>query len=281
MLLFLHYTKHSFVDVYADDSGARTRRKGRNGKAAIDICQFLFGSVNNHCLKRACFSVCSLCNWFALIISLFVSDSYRKTLNGTLLVTCSPTKQRMSLVCVLVLSEIHLSPIVSGMRTFSVHIITTSSHSLAGALEDFLTINGVFSLAIQNIHVVETVDSLKLAKQLQKQWTKHNRDHPLNIFVQVNTSGEECMESTASFFLNMDFVQCNAFVVFCFCSCCWIIFDRFDTQCCSISLSSKEWGRSFCCSRTGEENRCRGTEPQDSWINDYRRVHCEWRSTRL
>ena len=41
---------------------------------------------------------------------------------------------------------------------------------------------------VPNIHMVETVSSEKLAKNLSKNWSK---GEPLSIMVQVNTSGEE------------------------------------------------------------------------------------------
>ncbi|PRP76456.1 hypothetical protein PROFUN_15189 [Planoprotostelium fungivorum] len=42
-------------------------------------------------------------------------------------------------------------------------------------------------LEVKNIHMVESVDSLKLAKTLSKHY---NGPQPLNIMVQINTSGE-------------------------------------------------------------------------------------------
>ncbi|KNE59048.1 YggS family pyridoxal phosphate enzyme [Allomyces macrogynus ATCC 38327] len=47
--------------------------------------------------------------------------------------------------------------------------------------------------SIPNLYVVETVDSLKLARELDKHWGKHHaatREPPLRIFLQANTSGE-------------------------------------------------------------------------------------------
>ena len=39
--------------------------------------------------------------------------------------------------------------------------------------------------------MVETVDSAKLASALSSSWGKQNKQNPLNIMVQVNTSGED------------------------------------------------------------------------------------------
>jgi len=44
----------------------------------------------------------------------------------------------------------------------------------------------------KKIFVVETVDSEDLAKSLNKELTKLNTTEPLNVMIQVNTSGEEC-----------------------------------------------------------------------------------------
>ena len=44
---------------------------------------------------------------------------------------------------------------------------------------------------VPNLHVVETVDKVKLANKLNKACESVSRDQPLNVFVQVNTSGEE------------------------------------------------------------------------------------------
>lgn len=46
-------------------------------------------------------------------------------------------------------------------------------------------------VSIPNLYMVESVDSLKLAKKLDTAYGKLPRDGPLNILVQVNTSGEE------------------------------------------------------------------------------------------
>ena len=39
--------------------------------------------------------------------------------------------------------------------------------------------------------MVETVDSAKLASALSSSWAKQNKQNPLNIMVQVNTSEED------------------------------------------------------------------------------------------
>ena len=39
--------------------------------------------------------------------------------------------------------------------------------------------------------MVETVDSAKLASALSSSWGKQNKQNPLNIMVQVNTSEED------------------------------------------------------------------------------------------
>lgn len=44
---------------------------------------------------------------------------------------------------------------------------------------------------VPNLFVVETVDSKELADSLQKQWTKRKNSETLDIFLQINTSGEE------------------------------------------------------------------------------------------
>lgn len=47
------------------------------------------------------------------------------------------------------------------------------------------------STAIPNLHMVETVDSKKLADCLNKAWESTGKQDQLNIMVQVNTSQEE------------------------------------------------------------------------------------------
>lgn len=52
-------------------------------------------------------------------------------------------------------------------------------------------------LSLPNIYMVQTVDSEKLATQLNKNWPKFGPpDSKLNVMVQVNTSNEEGMLST-------------------------------------------------------------------------------------
>ena len=46
-------------------------------------------------------------------------------------------------------------------------------------------------LGVPNLHCVHTVDTLKLAHELQKRSLQMRPDRPLAVFVQVNTSGEE------------------------------------------------------------------------------------------
>ncbi|XP_063992779.1 pyridoxal phosphate homeostasis protein [Diachasmimorpha longicaudata] len=48
-------------------------------------------------------------------------------------------------------------------------------------------------LAVPNLHVIETVDSEKLAAAIDSSWLKFRKleDDKLNVMVQVNTSGEE------------------------------------------------------------------------------------------
>ncbi|KAI9150969.1 hypothetical protein H9P43_009584 [Blastocladiella emersonii ATCC 22665] len=52
--------------------------------------------------------------------------------------------------------------------------------------------------SIPNLHVVETVDSLKLAAELDKHAGRATRDAPLRVFIQANTSGEESKAGVAS-----------------------------------------------------------------------------------
>ncbi|XP_005092694.2 pyridoxal phosphate homeostasis protein [Aplysia californica] len=46
-------------------------------------------------------------------------------------------------------------------------------------------------LDIPNLFVVETIDSERLAKAVNDAWVRQGKQEPLNIMVQVNTSGEE------------------------------------------------------------------------------------------
>jgi len=46
-------------------------------------------------------------------------------------------------------------------------------------------------LAIPNLFMVETVDSIKLASIINSIWEKLNKCEPLKVLVQVNTSGED------------------------------------------------------------------------------------------
>jgi PLP dependent protein len=53
---------------------------------------------------------------------------------------------------------------------------------------------------VPNLHMVQTVDSSKLAKTLEKHSSQLRKD-PLKVLVQVNTSGETCM---LPLFVNLD-----------------------------------------------------------------------------
>lgn len=55
-----------------------------------------------------------------------------------------------------------------------------------------MTLELTESLAIPNLFVVETVDSESKATALNKACANANRPERLRIFLQVNTSGEEC-----------------------------------------------------------------------------------------
>ena len=46
-------------------------------------------------------------------------------------------------------------------------------------------------VAVPNLHCIHTVDSVKLAMELQKRVAQLRPDRPLDIMVQINTSGEE------------------------------------------------------------------------------------------
>lgn len=46
-------------------------------------------------------------------------------------------------------------------------------------------------VSVPNLYAVETLDSEKLACTLNRGWGKHNGTTPLNVMIQVNTSGED------------------------------------------------------------------------------------------
>ncbi|XP_042912320.1 pyridoxal phosphate homeostasis protein [Parasteatoda tepidariorum] len=46
-------------------------------------------------------------------------------------------------------------------------------------------------LGIPNLYMVQTVDSTRLADALEQKWAATGKEEPLNIMIQVNTSGEE------------------------------------------------------------------------------------------
>ena len=46
-------------------------------------------------------------------------------------------------------------------------------------------------LSAENLHIVETVDNVKLADALDKRWQGKEMERKLKVYAQVNTSGEE------------------------------------------------------------------------------------------
>ena len=52
---------------------------------------------------------------------------------------------------------------------------------------------------IDRVFLIETVDSEKLANSLEEALKKKKVERPVNIYVQVNTSGEEGLTSYKSF----------------------------------------------------------------------------------
>ena len=48
----------------------------------------------------------------------------------------------------------------------------------------------VFSPAVPNLFMLETVDSVKLADRVNSSWQKKGTSQKLKVMVQVNTSGE-------------------------------------------------------------------------------------------
>lgn len=53
--------------------------------------------------------------------------------------------------------------------------------------------------AIDKLFVIETIDSEALAKTVNDGLTRRNVTDPLNVMVQVNTSGEDCKLITVNF----------------------------------------------------------------------------------
>lgn len=49
----------------------------------------------------------------------------------------------------------------------------------------------VFSPAVPNLFMLETVDSVKLADRVNSSWQKKGSPQKLKVMVQVNTSGED------------------------------------------------------------------------------------------
>lgn len=49
----------------------------------------------------------------------------------------------------------------------------------------------VFSPAVPNLFMLETVDSVKLADRVNSSWQKKGSSQKLKVMVQVNTSGED------------------------------------------------------------------------------------------
>ena len=47
--------------------------------------------------------------------------------------------------------------------------------------------------SIPNLFVIETIDSLKKAAILNKAVAAESPDRRMNIYLQINTSGEDCM----------------------------------------------------------------------------------------
>ena len=44
---------------------------------------------------------------------------------------------------------------------------------------------------VSGLWMIESVDSIKLASQINKQWELEDREEKLNVMLQINTSGEE------------------------------------------------------------------------------------------
>lgn len=49
----------------------------------------------------------------------------------------------------------------------------------------------LFSVAVPNLFMLETVDSVKLADRVNSSWQKKGSPQRLKVMVQVNTSGED------------------------------------------------------------------------------------------
>ena len=50
---------------------------------------------------------------------------------------------------------------------------------------------------VSGLWMIESVDSIKLASQLNKQWELEDREEKLNIMLQINTSAEEGINDLA------------------------------------------------------------------------------------
>lgn len=46
-------------------------------------------------------------------------------------------------------------------------------------------------LSIPGLHIIETIDSEKLANEINDKWKKLNKVNKLKVMVQVNTSNEK------------------------------------------------------------------------------------------
>lgn len=56
----------------------------------------------------------------------------------------------------------------------------------------------LFSVAVPNLFMLETVDSVKLADRVNSSWQKKGSPQRLKVMVQVNTSGEDSKWQTLS-----------------------------------------------------------------------------------
>ena len=99
--------------------------------------------------------------------------------NGISLARCSPTSARL-----LPVRELYGCGRLPMEDALGRHLVHAPHHSA--------TIPLFAILAIPNLFVVETVDSAKKASTLDKACAAAARPEPLRVFLQVNTSGEEC-----------------------------------------------------------------------------------------
>ena len=79
---------------------------------------------------------------------------------------------------------------VSINRTTCISSVSKNYEKIVKKLENFLVNLVFYFVEVPQLYMIETIDTIKLATNVNTVWGKKKKEHSLKVMVQVNTSDE-------------------------------------------------------------------------------------------